>query len=121
MPRRRKTPPEPDLAAARAALDALDDVLIEALRTRVAAVVALWRAKQTAGVPLRDRARESAIRARARARARAPLAPDDAARLLTLVLQLTRTAAARVLGVRPSRPGRTRTPRSTPPRKSRKR
>lgn len=86
-----------DLDDLRAAIDAIDDGLVEHLARRRAAVDALALHKRNAGLPAFDPGREDAVRARWTAAARARALPDEVALgVLEAILAVSRR---RVLAV----------------------
>lgn len=68
-----------DLRTLRAAIDAIDDAIVEQLARRRAAVEALALHKRAAGLPAVDPGREEELRARWRAAAHARALPDEVA------------------------------------------
>jgi chorismate mutase len=88
---------DPAITALRAAIDDADDAILQAVERRIEAVRALHDHKQATGMPLADPGREQEIRDRLRTRA-PDLEPEELDRLLTAVLQVTRSAVGRLRG-----------------------
>lgn len=86
-------PPDDTLSGLRARIDAVDDDLVELLVERWTLAAEAGATKRTAGLPVRDAAREAEILARVRARAAGRL-PEAALRAIYLeILAMTRVAA----------------------------
>jgi chorismate mutase len=88
---------DPRIAELRAAIDASDDAILQAVERRIEAVRALHDHKQATGTPLADPGRETEIRNRLRAQA-PELSEAAVAQLVTAVLQVTRQEVARLRG-----------------------
>ena len=78
------------LAEARAAIDAVDQELLDVVNRRLELVRGLHRHKLAHGLPLRDPGREQAIVARLQAANAGPLSPAGVAELFHSVLELVR-------------------------------
>lgn len=81
-------PPDPDLASHRAAIDAVDQALLELLARRRSLVAELFAHKRGRGLPLVDPARERELIAERRAAAERLGVPGDLAeRVFRAVLE----------------------------------
>ena len=78
------------VAEAREGIDAIDRALVTAVNRRLELVRKLHEHKRTAGIPLRDPAREEAMVASLQGTNEGPLSDEGVAELVGFVLGLTR-------------------------------
>ena len=81
-----------DIAAARKAIDKLDEKIVKLLSRRMRMSMLIARMKSAAGLPWRDAAREAFILKRAARLAQNPLSGKAAAQVLERVLEVSRAA-----------------------------
>lgn len=91
--------PDPDLASHRAAIDAVDQALLELLARRRSLVEGLFAHKRGRGLPLVDPARERALLAERRAAAERLGVPGDLAeRVFRAILESSHAQAGADVG-----------------------